>query len=309
MVNIAYWRRAAITALLLSSFGSSYAADVNGRIKGTITDPGGAVISNASVVATNQATGVKFTTISGTNGDYQFQQLPIGTYTISTTASGFKSFSATGIIISIDQEYVEPIKLSVGSASETVSIQADPVQVNTTDMQLNNYVNAHEFVELPLLGRSFTNLEQILPGVQASSDRFGGSFSVNGSQSQQSSYLINGADSNDLPLNSISFTPNLDALEQFNLVTGPLNAEYDRNSGAIVSTVIKQGTNSFHGDVFEFYRDTFLNTKNFFQQTAPVYHENIFGGTLGGPIIKDKLFIFGAYQGQRLVLRKAAMAM
>lgn len=291
-------RQVLLAASLSLASTAALAADVNGRIKGTVTDPAGAEIPNAQVVATNQATGVRFTTTSQANGDYQFQQLPVGTYTISATAPGFKSFSATGIVINIDQEYVEPVHLDVGGSNETVSVQADAVQVNTTDMQLNNIVGSREIVELPLLGRDFTQLELIIPGVQASSDRFG-TFSVNGSQSQQSSYLINGADSNDLPLNTISFTPNLDALEQFNLVTGPLNAEYDRNSGAVVTTAVKQGTNHIHGDVFEFYRDTFLNTKNYFQLTKPKYHENIFGATLGAPILKDKLFIFGAYQGQR----------
>ena len=290
--------RVLLAASLSLASTPTFAVDVNGRIKGTVTDPAGAEVPNAQVIATNQATGVKFTTTSQGNGDYQFQELPVGTYTISASAPGFNNFSATGIVINIDQEYVEAIRLNVGGSNETVSVQADAVQVNTTDMQLNNIVDKTEFVELPLLGRDFSQLELILPGVQASSDRFG-SFSVNGSQSQQSSYLINGADSNDLPLNTISFTPNLDALQQFNLVTGPLNAEYDRNSGAVVSTAVIQGTNTFHGDVFEFFRDTFLNTKNYFQTTAPKYHENIFGGTLGGPILKDKLFIFGAYQGQR----------
>ena len=241
---------------------------------------------------------MKFTTTTQSDGSYIFQSLPVGTYSIAAVASGFQGFKASGIVLNIDQEYVEPIRLSVGEATQTVEVAADAVQVNTTDMQLNNYVDKTEFRELPLLGRAFTNLELILPGVQAPNDRFG-TFSVNGSQSQQSSYLINGADSNDLPLNSISFTPNLDALQQFNLVTGPLNAEYDRNSGAVVSTAVIQGTNKFHGDAFEFYRDTFLNTRNYFQKTKPIYHQNIFGGTLGGPILKDKLFIFGAYQGIR----------
>lgn len=294
-------RRLVLHATLASLVTISYAADVTARIKGNVTDPSGAVIPNATITAKNQATGVTFTTTSQANGDYQFLQLPVGTYTISTTVGGFKGFTATGITLNIDQEYVEPIKLQLGSSAESVEVAANAVQINTTDMQLNNVVTGAEMVELPLIGRAFTNLEQILPGVQGSSDRFGTTFSVNGSQPQQASYLINGADSNDLPLNTISIQPNLDALDQFNLVTGPLNAEYDRNSGAVVSTVIKQGTNSFHGDVFEFYRDTFLNTRNFFQQTAPKFHQNIFGGTLGGPIFKDKLFFFGAYQGARAV--------
>ncbi|ADW70659.1 TonB-dependent receptor [Granulicella tundricola] len=293
-------RRATMLGIFAASLTAAHAADVNARIKGTVTDPAGAVIPNVKVIAINQATGVKFTTTSQANGDYLFPQLPIGTYTISASATGFKGFAAKGIVLNIDQEYVEPVKLDLGSASETISVQADAVQVNTTDMQLNNIVNADQFVELPLIGRAFTNLEQILPGVQASNDRFG-SFSVNGSQTQQSSYLINGADSNDIALNTIGIQPNLDALAQFNLVTGPLNAEYDRNSGAVVSTVIKQGTNQFHGDAFDFYRDTFLNTKNYFQTKASKYHQNIYGGTLGGPIIKDKLFAFFAFQGQKAV--------
>ena len=299
---------ASLGLLLVSvlSLSSAFAADVTGRIKGTVSDPVGAVVAEAKVTITNQATGVKFTTVSQANGDYIFQQVPVGTYTVMVSAPNFKSFTATGIILNIDQEYVEPVKLDVGSTSESVEVQADSAQVNTTDMQLNNIVTAHQITELPLIGRGFTNLEQILPGVQASSDRFG-SFSVNGSQSQQSSYIINGADSNDLPLNTVAINPNIDALQQFNLVTGPLNAEYDRNSGAVVNTAIKQGTNQFHGDAFEFYRDTFLNTRNYFQKTSPTptFHQNIFGGTIGGPILKDKLFFFGAYQGTRQAIPEA----
>ena len=300
MSQLSFLKKAMIAAVITTAATAAFAVDVNGRIRGTVTDPAGAVIPNAQVTATNQATGVKFTTTSQGNGGYTFQQLPIGSYTISASAPGFKGFSASGIVLNIDQEYVEPVQLQVGGSSETVEVQADAVQVNTTDMQLNNIVDSHQITELPLIGRGFTGLELILPGVQQSNDRFG-SFSVNGSQSQQSSYLINGADSNDLPLNTIGIQPNIDALAQFNLVTGPLNAEYDRSSGAIVSTAIKQGTNHFHGDVFEFYRDTFLNTRNYFQKLSPTpkYHQNIFGGTLGGPILKDKLFFFGAYQGIR----------
>jgi Carboxypeptidase regulatory-like domain len=296
-----------IACFFIASPETAFAVDVNGRIKGTVTDPSGAVLANITVIATNQDTGVKFTTVSSSDGNYVFNQLPIGTYSISASGTGFKGFSATGIKLNIDQEYVEPVRLEIGSASDTVSVQADAVQVNLTDIQLNNIVDSHQITELPLIGRAFTQLELILPGVQSSSDRFG-LFSVNGSQTQQSSYLINGADSNDLPLNSVALSPNIDALQQFNLVTGPLNAEYDRNSGAVVSTAIKQGTNQFHGDVFEFYRDTFLNTANFFQinrttgqKLVPLFHQNIFGGTLGGPILRDKLFFFGAYQGTRQV--------
>ena len=281
-----------------------YAADVNARIKGTVTDPAGAAIGHAAITATNQATGVKFVTASLADGEYIFQQLPVGTYTISATASGFKSFSAAGIVLTIDQEYVEPIKLEVGSTSEVVEVQADAVQVNTTDAQLSNIVDSTEITELPLISRTFTGLELIEPGVQMSSDRFGSNYSVSGAETQQSEYLINGADSNDIALNTLAISPNLDGIDQFNLIEGPLNAEYDRNSGGIVSATIKQGSNKFHGDGFEFYRDTFLNTLSYYEKdpttgegTVPAYHQNIFGGTVGGPILRDKLFFFFGYQG------------
>jgi Carboxypeptidase regulatory-like domain len=311
------WRRVVLGAILAVSFSYAHAVEVTARIKGTVTDPSGAVVAKATVTVTNSQTGVVTATTTSTSGDYIFPALPIGNYSITVAAPGFKGFTATGITLNIDQEFVEPVQLTLGSSADTVSVEADSVQVNTTDMQLSNIVDSHQITELPLIGRAFTNLEQILPGVQASSDRFG-SFSVNGSQTQQSAYVINGADSNDLPLNTIAIQPNIDALAQFNLITGPLNAEYDRNGGAVVNTAIKQGTNHFHGDVFEFYRDTFLNTRNYFQksiitlpsglvgpQPTATYHQNIFGGTIGGPIVKDKLFGFFAYQGIRQVVPEA----
>src|SRR5258708_20669917 len=287
-----------LLSLLLLLSACAYAVEVTARIKGTVTDPTGAVLPNVTVTATNQDTGVVTTTTTMANGDYIFQKPPIGNFSVSATSSGFVHFTATGIVLNIDQEYVLPIKLTIGSSTETVEVQANTVQVNTTDMQLSNVVGARQITELPLIGRAFTHLELMLPGVQASNDRFTTAFSVNGSQAQQSAYVINGADTNDLPLNTISFQPNIDPLQEFNLLTGPLNAEYDRNGGAIISTAIKTGTNHFHGDVFEFYRDTFLNTRNFFQkavispagspvvtQPTATFHQNIYGSTVSGPVL------------------------
>src|SRR5260370_33588370 len=236
MRQLSIWHRVVLAAILSLSISCAYAVEVTARIKGTVTDPSGAVLPNITVTATNQDTGVVTTTRTSSSGDYIFQKLPIGTYSVSVAAPGFIRFTATGIVLNIDQEYVEPIKLTIGSSVETVEVRAGAVQVNTTDMQLSNIVDAHQITELPLIGRAFTNLELILPGVQASSDRFTDTFSVNGSQTQQSAYVINGADSNDLPLNTISFQPNIDALQEFNLITGPHHAEYARNGVAAVST-------------------------------------------------------------------------
>ncbi len=308
MRNLPKLKVLALCIVLIGALGIAHAIDVKARIKGTVTDPQGAVLAGVKVTATNEATGVKFDAVSGSDGGYLFPQLPVGTYTISVSASGFKGFTAKGIVLNVDEEYVENAKLSVGSTAEVVEVAASPVQVDTSDIQLSNVVDSTEMTELPLIGRGFTGLELILPGVQASSDRFG-TYSVSGGQTQQSEYLINGADSNDIALNTVAFSPNLDAIDQFNLIDGPLNAEYDRNSGGIVSATIKEGSNHFHGDVYEFYRDTFLNTLSFFQKTenaagnftgvVPPYHQHIFGGTVGGPILHDKLFFFGAYEGTR----------
>ncbi|MGA2537130.1 MAG: carboxypeptidase-like regulatory domain-containing protein [Terracidiphilus sp.] len=309
MKNLALLRGYAVVALLFCALAIVHAADVNGRIKGTITDPAGAVVSNASVTATNELTGVKFVTTSQADGNYVFQQLPVGTYTISVTAAGFKSFSASGIVLTIDQEYVEPVKMTVGSTVEVISVQADAVQVNTTEMELSNVLDTAQIVELPLIDRTFTELELTQPGVQAADTRFGGNYSVSGGQAQQSEYMINGADTNDIAINTLALAPNLDAIGEFNLIEGSLNAEYDRNSGGIVSATIKEGTNKFHGDGFEFYRDTFMNTLSYFEKnpnadgiytgTVSPFHQNIFGGTVGGPILHDKLFFFGAFQGTK----------
>jgi hypothetical protein len=292
------WRAIAVSSFYIFLGLQAWSADVTARIRGTVTDPTGAVVANANVVATNVQTGVAYNARSQSNGGYELLNLPIGTYNLAASAPGFEAFAVSGIKLNIDQIFLQDAKLSVGSTSEKVEVAANAVQVDTTNMQLSNVVDAKQIVDLPLIGRNWTQLEQLQPGVQASSDRFG-TFSANGSQTQQSSFLINGTDTNDLPLNTPVYVPSPDALSQFNLITSSLNPEYDRNSGAIVSASIKTGTNGYHGDVFEFYRDTFLNNHNFFQLTAPVFHQHIFGGTLGGPVLKDKAFFFLSYQGLR----------
>jgi len=264
MTKLYFWQRFAIAIGLIAALGTAaYAADVNGRIKGVVTDPQGAVVAGVKITALNTATGVKFDTVSASDGVYLFPDLPVGTYSITATAPAFKTYTANGITLTIDQEFEQDIHLTVGTPTEVVQVSAQAVQVDTTDMQLSNVINSEQMEELPLIGRTFTGLELTLPGVQMSSDRFAGTYSVSGAQTQQSEYLINGADTNDIALNTLAIAPNLDAIDQFNLIDGPLNAEYDRNSGGIVSASIKSGSNHIHGDVFEFYRDTFLNTANF----------------------------------------------
>src|SRR5215472_12537005 len=275
-------------------------ADVYATIRGSVTDPTGAVISGAQVTATNTQTGVSKTTTSQTNGLYEFLQLPVGPYTVTVSKNGFKTYKSSEFTLTVNQILDLAAKLEVGQTNETVEVRANPVQVETTSIQQQTLINSSQIVDLPLNGRNFTQLEQLAPGVMASNDRFG-TFSVNGSQIQQSSYLINGLDSNDIALNTPGFIPSADAIQEFNLISSTINPEYGRNSGGIVNAVIKNGTNQWHGGIFDFYRDTFLNARNYFTvgPQQPIFHQNQFGGTFGGPIRKDKTFFFLSYQGTR----------
>jgi hypothetical protein len=230
--------------------------------------------------------------------------LPVGHYQVKASRTGFRTVTSTTIALSVDQIYTLNLKMELGQISETVTVEVANVQVETTNTQLGTVVSGSTIVNMPLNGRNWVQLQQLQPGVMAGSDRFGTgtggtAFSTNGSQSQQNSFLINGQDSNDLPLNTALIIPSPDAIAEFDLVTNTMNPEYGRNSGAILNAVIKSGTNSFHGDAFEFYRDTFLNTKDFFTGKAAVFHQHQFGGTLGGPIWKNHTFFFFSYQGTR----------
>jgi Carboxypeptidase regulatory-like domain len=291
--------KAAFLLVLVSSLLSpqfAFGDNVYASIRGLVTDPAGAAVANATVTATNTDTGIVTRTTSSADGNYVFPQLAIGTYKVTAAGPGFKGFGTSSFVLTVNQVYNLPIRFDLGSASETVEVRADTTQVETTNIQLETLVDEKNIIDMPLINRNWTALEQLTPGVVAASDRFG-SYSANGSQSNQSSYLVNGVDSNDLPLNVAIIIPSVDALQEFNIITNTINPEYGRNSGAVVNAVLKSGTNQFHGDAFEFYRDTFLNTSNWLTHTPPAFHQNTFGGTIGGPIWKDHTFAFFSFQG------------
>ena len=293
-----------ILGLLLGA-DVTWGDNLYGRIRGTVKDPSGAAVTGAKVVAKNAATGISKEVTTSDDGTYDILQLAApGVYTVSTEVTGFRKFEASNIQLNVNQVFVEDIKLEIGSVSETVTVsEAGQTQVETTSIELGATVNDTTIVNMPLNGRDFDQLQQLEPGVVAASDARGGpghgNYATNGSQPDQNSYLINGMDNNDLPLNQVQIEPSIDALAEFKMITGTFNPEYGRNSGAIMNAVIKSGTNSFHGDGFDFYRDTSLNARNFFQPTPAVFHRNQFGGTIGGPIWKDHTFFFFSYEGQR----------
>jgi len=287
--------------LFLSVFACSAAVaqELYGSIKGQIADPSGALVPQASVTATNTATGVIKKTMSDANGTFEFLQLPAGEYNVAIEKRGFKTYTVNRITLALNQIYVLSATLQLGQPTETIVVEADSAQVETSSSQLGTVVQSNDIVDLPLNGRNWTQLQQLAPGVMASSDRFGTAYSTSGGQTQQNSYLIDGADSINLLTNTAAIIPSPDAIQEFNLISSTINAEYSRNGGGILNAVIKSGTNQFHGTAFEFYRDTFLNDRTFGELTVPVFHQNQFGGTVGGPIWKNHTFFFFSYQGTR----------
>lgn len=273
--------------------------DVNARIQGTITDPSGAVIPGVTVTVTNVATGVSRKVTSSNDGSFAaLNLLAPGVYNVTAGKSGFKKFSAQQIHLSVSQVYVLRIQMEIGSVTQEVTVRVAPTQVQTTSMQLGASITGSALVNLPLNGRNWIQLQQTLPGVVAAADGRG-NYATNGSQPGQNSYLINGIDTNDFPLNTPLVIPSPDAIAEVRMITSTINPEYGRNSGAIMNAATKSGTNQFHGDAFDFFRDTSLNARNFFHPRSDIFHRHQFGGTIGGPIVKDHAFFFFSYQGSR----------
>jgi len=275
---------------------SARADELYGRIRGTVMDQSGAALPGVQLKLVNVGTNVTLELVSGTDGDFIFINLKPGEYKLSASKANFKSFQVSSITVRPNDIYVQNVTMELGAVTETIEVAANPVQVEQTGIQLTADIDSRRIADLPLLGRNFVTLQQTLPGVVTPDTRFGTNFATNGSQAQQNSYLVNGNDFNDLPLNSPLAPPNPDTIGEVKMVTNTLNPEFGRNSGAVINAVTKSGTNSLHGTGFWFYRDSFLQTRNFFQLKPPPIHQNLLGGTIGAPIWKNKMFAFYGLQ-------------
>src|SRR5579884_1991102 len=270
-----------VCSLIMASVRQSRADNVYGAIRGVVVDQSGAVIPGAKVAVTDINTGISRHVTAGPDGTFVvLNLLAPATYNVTVRQNGFRKFESQDIHLNVNQVYVVNATLEVGAATQQITVQANTAQVDTTSMQLGTSVTGKQIVDLPLNGRNWVQLQQLEPGVVAAADGRG-SYATNGSQAEQNSYLINGTDDNDLVLNTVLVVPSPDAIAEFRLVTNTINPEYGRNSGAIMNAIIKSGTNQFHGDGFDFYRDTSLNARNFFQPKPAVFHQNQFGGTIG----------------------------
>ncbi len=280
-------------------------------INGSVTDPSGGVIPGARIIATEVDTGLTRETVSNVDGLYVLSSLRPTRYTLSAEAQGFRQFSQTGIILRDNDTVTIQLKLEVGSTRETVNVDAAAVQVDTTTATLRQVVDSARMVELPLNGRNPAQLTALVAGAvnapsnnadQGSTKTFPGAvtISVNGGRSNNVIFSLDGVSAEDILSNVNQPLPMPDALQEFSFQTSNFSAEYGQNSAGVVNVVTKSGTNSYHGDAFGFLRNAEFNARNFFAANRDQLKRSQFGGTLGGPILKDRLFFFGGYQGTRI---------
>ena len=283
------------------------AQGTGGRILGRVADPSGAVLAHAKVTAANQATGVSRDTQTNDSGDYTFPELPVGVYTLTFELAGFKKDVRRGVNLDVNQVITLNMVMQIGQAQEVVDVTSEAPLVDTTSTQLGAVVNDRAVSQLPLNSRDTYQLLQLQPGVQSQlgnpliygSDK-AGAVSVNGGRGRSNNFSVNGGDANDQFVNLPTVQPSPDSIQEFRVLTNTFDAEYGRNSGSVVNVVTKSGSNSLHGDMYEFFRNKVLNARNYFESTRPQFQQNQFGGTLGGPIKKDSTFFFGSYEGRRV---------
>ncbi len=312
------WSFQRIVLSLLLVAGSSvslFAQSDTARLQGTITDAQGAAVKGASITVTSKETGRPSTAASNELGYYSVSALPAGNYHVEVSQKGFKKVTRD-LELQVAQLGVADFQLEVGEVTETVSVTAGSPVIDVQDSAIGEVVEARQIEEMPLNGRNFTQLALLVPGVvrgsgnatgasgNAETFRYGqeggASLVVNGIRAQANNFILDGIDNNEALVNTIVIFPPADAIEEFRVQTNIAPAEFGRAGGALVVTSIKSGTNDYHGSVFWFNRNKALNAKNFFDTgPTPGFVRNQFGGSAGGPIIKNKLFIFGDYQGLR----------
>jgi Carboxypeptidase regulatory-like domain len=296
--------------------GESLAQAVTGTILGTVTDSTGAVVANAKVTLVNEGTGLTRVVTADANGEYTAPALPTGHYTITSEMTGFKSVALSNIEVGVDQRVRMDLKLEVGTMTETVTIEAASPLVSTQTSELGTTIGEEAIETLPLNGRNFVSLTRTVPGVLRGIPgsnidgagslawRASAAFSANGQRPRDNNYMLDGVDNNETWLQTVVIFPSVDALDEFKLQTSTYSAEFGRSLGGVVNIQIKSGANALRGSVFEFHRNDAFDANNFFNNRAgrpkPEFKQNQFGGTLGGPIFRDKTFFFADYQGYRV---------
>lgn len=270
-------------------------------ITGTVRDASGAVVVDAKVTLRNSQTNIARSLESDRDGNYLFTLVPIGSYEVSVEHQGYDKYVRRGITLVINQNARLDVALKIGTTSQVVEVTGDVGQVDTISATLGKVETTQRILDLPLVERDTMQLGLLQAGVfvPEQEDGSGNPFNVSGQRSESLTFLIDGADNNDFLGNNMIVNPNPDAVDEFKILTNDYEAEYGRTSGGIVNQVIKSGTNAVHGSVFEFFRNDALNASDYFLGAVPVYKRNLFGGSIGFPVIKNKAFMFASYQGAR----------
>jgi Carboxypeptidase regulatory-like domain/TonB dependent receptor/TonB-dependent Receptor Plug Domain len=306
-----------VVALVWIGSGARLSAQATGSIAGSVTDESGAVLPGVTIEVTHTGTNQTRTVVTRDDGFYSVPLLQPGGYSVKGTLPGFKTFIREGITVTVDASSRVDMRLSVGGLEESITVQADAPLVETSNATLGIVVDEKKVVELPLNGRNFTQLGTLLPGVVAPPAALGGAsgeatpggfgavtsgFSVNGMRNQSNNFLLDGATNNDTFNTGFVLRPPPDAIQEFKILTHSYTAEYGRSAGSVVNVVSKSGSNQLHGAAWEFNRDDRLQARNFFApstQPKPKLKQNQFGFTVGGPVMRDRLFGFGYYEGFR----------
>ena len=299
------WAAAAILAIALLAT-PAHSQGVTASIVGTITDATGAVLPGVTVVATNEGTGLRREIFTNESGNYTIPLLPVGTYAVATELPGFRSEVRTGITLNVDARARIDFALQVGQLTETIEVTSEAPLVQTEDSSVGFVVDQRKVTELPLNGRRFEQLVNLVPGatmsVEGSLNANRGLFNVVGQREVTSSFILDGVDNIDPVVRIYAYRPSIDLIQEFKVQTSAYAAEFGRNSGAVVNVTTKSGTNAVHGAVWEFYRGSALNAKNYFDpadKDIPRQVKNQFGAAVGGPIRQDKTFFFVLYEGLR----------
>jgi len=299
LVVLSRW--VAVILLLLVAVPGLLGQATTGSFVGTVSDPSGGAVPDASVVATNTATGVTYSSQTDAEGNFSIFHVPPGTYSVKVTKPGFQVETIENIVMYIDQKQLLNFKLVVGKVTESITVTEAPTMLQTQSMETSEVINTKDILDLPLLGRQFLDLTTLTAGV-VSGAHYMNSFdiSVNGQREYANSIMIDGVEATSNRTQDITVTPSVDSVDEFKMLTSAYSAEYGRSAGTVVSIQTKSGSNSFHGSAYEFYRPSFGAAKPFsfggIQEPPSALKQNNYGGTLGGPIRKDKSFFFVSYE-------------
>jgi Carboxypeptidase regulatory-like domain len=298
-------------------------ATAGGSLSGTLKDPSGAVVQAATITLVNTALRSEYKAISNEQGFYSFPSLSVGHYDVTIEATGFRTQTKTNLTVDIAAALRMDAVLVLAKNSETVTVEATgtavEVQIDTIATHLGEVVTGAQMTALPLNGRSYTDLLPIQPGVtpvstllpnsvimagvtgglSASGDLNPGNLSIDGQRESSNGFLVDGIDVQEHMNGGTSIVANLDSIDEFRVLTNNFDPEYGNYNGGMVTVITKSGSDSFHGNAFEFLRNTALDARGYFDPTRPVFRQNQFGGTFGGPVKRQRVYFFGDYQGTR----------